>query len=194
MGVIRHACEKCAQGGSFASQIRQNERRFDSLSGKFETCSSASRTGSTLISVSLADDFQSKPLLFKYGRVLSELGLPKLDENKAPVKAMATLIKLRNTLAHYKLATQTVGGKGEQRALTKLEEELQQYFPDYNQPGHNPMTGLNNVYIPDRVIGHAVAEWSVQTAVAFLEHFRQLLSVKPQPRHRWPTQVMLMTR
>jgi hypothetical protein len=56
MGVIRHACEKCAQGGSFASQIRQNERRFDSLSGKFETCSSASRTGSTLISVSLADD------------------------------------------------------------------------------------------------------------------------------------------
>jgi hypothetical protein len=56
MGVIRHACKKCAQGGSFASQIHQNERRFDSLSGKFETCSSASRTGSTLISVSLCLD------------------------------------------------------------------------------------------------------------------------------------------
>lgn len=141
-----------------------------------------------------SDDFQSQSPLVKYNRVLSELCLPRLDFRTEPVKAMETLIRLRNTLAHYKLAIRTVSGRGEQRAQTDLEKQLQKYFPDHDRTDHNPATGLNNAYIPDRVIGHAVAEWSVRTAVAFLEHFRRLLSVTPQPSHRWPTQVMLMTR
>ncbi|MCX4151466.1 MULTISPECIES: hypothetical protein [Paraburkholderia] len=136
-----------------------------------------------------ADDFQSQPSLDKYARVLRELRLPRFDFKTEPVKAMQTLIMLRNALAHYKLAIRTVGGQGEQRAWTDLEQRVRAVFPD-----HDPMSGLDNSYIPDRIIGHAVAEWSVRTAVAFLEHFRQLLSVTPQPGHRWPTQVMLMTR
>ncbi|MBR8473934.1 hypothetical protein, partial [Burkholderia cenocepacia] len=60
MGAVRHACEKCEQGGSCTSQIHRNERRFDSLSGKFDAASSASRAGSTLISVSLAS-VKAKP-------------------------------------------------------------------------------------------------------------------------------------
>nr|WP_147310376.1 hypothetical protein [Cupriavidus taiwanensis] len=139
-------------------------------------------------------DFQFKRSLDKYAKVLTELDLPRLDFKAEPVKAMDTLISLRNALAHYKLAIQTVGGQSEQRALTAPEKELQQYFPDHDQPRRNPMTGVSNAYILDRVIGHAVAEWSVQTAVAFLEHFRELLSVTPHRGHRWPTQVMLLTR
>lgn len=140
------------------------------------------------------DDFQSKPTIDKYGRVLSALELGELDFKSKPVKAVRTLITLRNALAHYKLATKTVRAQSEQRARGELERDLKQYFPDHDKSGHNPMTGLNNAYIPDRVIGHAVAEWSVQTAVAFLEHFRERLSVTSQIGHRWPTQVMLTTR
>ncbi|MGF6930908.1 hypothetical protein OKW41_000047 [Paraburkholderia sp. UCT70] len=45
--------ERCDQRGSFTSQIHRNERRFDSLSGNFDACSSACRTGRTLISIFL---------------------------------------------------------------------------------------------------------------------------------------------
>ncbi|MGF6855354.1 lipopolysaccharide biosynthesis protein [Paraburkholderia sp. CI3] len=54
MGAIRLACEKGEQRSSFTSQIHRNERRFDSLSVKFDAASSASRAGGTLISISLA--------------------------------------------------------------------------------------------------------------------------------------------
>ncbi|WP_147298017.1 hypothetical protein [Trinickia dinghuensis] len=135
------------------------------------------------------DDFQLQPSLSKYARVLRELCLPRLDFKTESVKAMQTLIMLRNVLAHYKLAIRTVDGQGEQRARTDLEQRLRAVLPD-----HDPMSSSDNSYIPDGVIGHTVAEWSVRTAVAFLEDFRQLLSVTPQPGHRWPTQVMLMTR
>lgn len=139
-------------------------------------------------------DFQFKRSLEKYARVLTELDLASLDFKTEPVAAMNTLIELRNALAHYKLAIQTVRGEDEQQALSVLEKKLQHYFVDHDQLRHNPMTGVNNPYIPDRVIGHAVAEWSVQTAVFFLEYFRKLLSVPPQRGFPWPTQVMLMTR
>jgi hypothetical protein len=78
--------------------------------------------------------------------------------------------------------------------ISRKCELQQQYFPDHDQPAHNPMTGVNNAYIPDRVLGHAVAEWSVQTAVGFLEHFREQLSVTPRSGLLWPTKAMLMTR
>jgi len=58
------------------------------------------------------DDFQSRPSLDKYARVLRELDLPRLDFKTEPVKAMDTMIRLRNTLAHYKLAIRTVGVQG----------------------------------------------------------------------------------
>jgi hypothetical protein len=140
------------------------------------------------------NDFESRPSLEKYAEVLSKLELRELGFKSKPVKAMRTLTTLRNALAHYRLATNTVRPQHEQRARDQLEKDLKQYFPDHDQIDHNPMTGLNNGYFPDRVIGHAVAEWSVRTAVAFLEHFRERLSVTPQTGHRWPTQVMLTTR
>ena len=140
------------------------------------------------------DDIESQRSLYKYDVVARALDLPRFNFKAEPVKAMGTLIKLRNALAHYKLAVRTVRREGEQRARSDLEKALQRYFPDHNQPEHNPMTGLNNAYIPDRVIGHAVAEWSVQTAVAFLEYFRGLLSVTPQQGQPWPTELMRMTR
>jgi hypothetical protein len=139
-------------------------------------------------------EFPKKPALEKYRRVLKELGRGKFSGNSAPVKAMQTLIDLRHALAHYKLAIHRVGKGSEQRALSQLEQDLQRCFPDHTTTEHNPMTGANNAYFPDRVLGHAVAEWSVQTAVGFLEHFRERLSVTPQPGSPWPTQVMLMTR
>ncbi|WP_080484358.1 MULTISPECIES: H-NS histone family protein [Burkholderia cepacia complex] len=54
MGAVRHAREKCEQGGSFTSQLHRNERRFDSLSGKFDVVSPETSAVGPLISISLA--------------------------------------------------------------------------------------------------------------------------------------------
>ncbi|MCO1351384.1 hypothetical protein L0Z31_26195 [Burkholderia vietnamiensis] len=53
MGAVRHAREKCEQGGSFTSQLHRNERRFDSLSGKFDVVSPETSAVGPLISISL---------------------------------------------------------------------------------------------------------------------------------------------
>ncbi|WP_313620669.1 hypothetical protein [Achromobacter sp.] len=139
-------------------------------------------------------DFQKGPSLLKYVRALDALELPRLNYKAKPVKAMKTLVELRNALAHYKMAIHAVESNSGKRAPTRLEKELQRYFPHHDRMEHNPMTGLNNAYIPDRAIGHAVAEWSAQTAVGFLEHFRELLSVTWLPHLRWPNALMLKTR
>ncbi|CAB3710902.1 hypothetical protein [Achromobacter kerstersii] len=139
-------------------------------------------------------DFERESAFRKYDRVLTALSLPALDTSAKPVMAMQTLMELRNALAHYKLAAHTAGVQGERSALSNLEKELQQYLVDHDQPNHNPMTGEHNSYFPDRVIGHAVAEWSVQTAIAFLLHVQARLSVTPRQGDRWPTTDMEMTR
>lgn len=139
-------------------------------------------------------NFQRESAFRKYDRVLTALSLPALDKSAKPVMAMQTLMELRHALAHYKLAAHTAGVQGERSALSKLEKELQEYFVDHDQPNHNPMTGEHNSYFPDRVIGHAVAEWSVQTAIAFLLHVQARLSVTPRQGDRWPTTDMEMTR
>ncbi|WP_208457364.1 hypothetical protein, partial [Burkholderia vietnamiensis] len=54
------------QGGSFTSQLHRNERRFDSLSGKFDVVSPETSAVGPLISISLdaptvSTLFQAKP-------------------------------------------------------------------------------------------------------------------------------------
>ncbi|MBR8217845.1 hypothetical protein, partial [Burkholderia vietnamiensis] len=46
------------QGGSFTSQLHRNERRFDSLSGKFDVVSPETSAVGPLISISLDQRLQ----------------------------------------------------------------------------------------------------------------------------------------
>ncbi|HDR9260137.1 TPA: RES domain-containing protein, partial [Burkholderia vietnamiensis] len=82
MGAVRHACEKCEQGGSFTSQLHRNERRFDSLSGKFDVISPETSAVGPLISISLSyfqDDFRNRAMLFRLLRHLH-------DRIKTPIR------------------------------------------------------------------------------------------------------------
>ncbi|KAG8148763.1 hypothetical protein [Burkholderia catarinensis] len=133
--------------------------------------------------------FEIWPTLDKYDQVLQEFRRPLLDREAEPVKAMATLLQLRNALVHYKLVARTMRGPDDKWPQNKLEQQLRLYFPD-----DNPMTGLNNAFIPDRVVGHTAAEWSIQTAAAFLEHIRLRLVVTPRIGYLWPARTQLPCR
>ncbi|MGY4730713.1 hypothetical protein [Burkholderia pyrrocinia] len=116
-------------------------------------------------------------VLEKYDLALRLLDLPGLDRKAAAVKAVDALFALRNSLMHYKLVTREAGVEPAEQKLGDFEKGLQGYFAD------DPLTGPGNPYFPDRVIGHGAAEWSVQSAVAFLDGFCQLLLATPPYEH-----------
>ncbi|PRG90039.1 hypothetical protein C6V08_32490 [Burkholderia gladioli] len=120
-------------------------------------------------------------VLEKYDLVLRLLDLPALDRKEAPYKAVDSLLRLRNSLMHYKLVTQEVGLGSDEQKPVDFEKKLQAYFAD------NPLTGAGNPYFPDRVMGHGAAEWSVKSAVAFLDGYCQRLSATPPYEHIRPT-------
>jgi hypothetical protein len=116
-------------------------------------------------------------VLEKYDLALRLLDLPALVRKAEPYKAVETLFALRNSLMHYKLVTQEVGKQPAEQKPGDFERKLQAYFVD------NPLTGTGNPFFPDRVMGHGAAEWSVNTAVAFLDGYCQLLSATPPYEH-----------
>ncbi|MEX3629713.1 MAG: hypothetical protein VB138_09800 [Burkholderia sp.] len=116
-------------------------------------------------------------VLAKYDLSLRLLDLPRLDRKAEPFKAIDALFALRNRLMHYKMVTPDQDkGAGEPKPA-EFERKFQGYFAD------NPLTGSGNPYFPDRVIGHGAAEWSVKSAVTFLDGFCQRLSAPPPYEH-----------
>ncbi|SFU26015.1 hypothetical protein [Paraburkholderia aspalathi] len=120
---------------------------------------------------------ERESVLEKYDLALRLLDLPALDRKGEPYKAVDTLLALRNSLMHYKLVTQDVGKPPAEQTPGNFEKKLQAYFAD------NPLTGPGNPYFPDRVMGHGAAEWSVSTAVTFLDGYCHLLSATPPYEH-----------
>ncbi|MDE2341812.1 hypothetical protein [Pandoraea sp.] len=120
---------------------------------------------------------ERESVLEKYDLALRLLDLPALDRKGAPYKAVDSLLALRNSLMHYKLVTQEAGKEPSEQKAGDFEKKLQAYFAD------NRLTGTGNPYFPDRVMGHGAAEWSVKSAVAFLDGYCQLLSATPPYDH-----------
>ncbi|QRR11756.1 hypothetical protein FPJ27_36700 (plasmid) [Burkholderia sp. MS455] len=123
--------------------------------------------------------------LENFETILLLLGLPKLDKGRDLYQSASLLTDLRNALMHYKLQNREVGLDPDENAsgdkLAQFEKGLGGRF------AKNPLTRKGNPLFPDRMIGHGTAEWSVNTAVAFLDGFCQSLSAMPPYEHIRPT-------
>lgn len=122
--------------------------------------------------------------LEKFETILLLLGLPRLDRSRDPYQSTGLLIDLRKALMHYKLKSREVGltpgASGEVELLERFEKGLKGRFAE------NPLTGAGNPFFPDRMLGHGTAEWSVRSAIAFLDDFCQSLSATPPYEHIHP--------
>lgn len=112
-------------------------------------------------------------ILEKFEMIVILLGLPELDRGHEPYQGTRALLDLRNALMHYKLTTRDVTPTTGEETLDALGKKLKGRFED------NSLTGVGNPFFPDRIIGHGAAEWSVKTAVMFLDGFCNALSVTP---------------
>jgi len=107
--------------------------------------------------------------------VLHLLGRQPFDRGTAPFQDVDLLVKLRNSLVHYKPEWRAGGIEGGQSAAdSKLAKGLQtKHF------SHNPFTGAGNPFFPDKCLGHGCAAWVWKAALAFADEFFHRLGVTP---------------
>ncbi len=124
---------------------------------------------------------ERESVLEKYDLALRLLDLSALDRKSDTYKAVDSLFALRNMLMHYKLVSREAGKPLAEQKLGDFEKKLRNFFPD------SRLAGPGAPYFPQHVIGHGAAEWSVRTAVAFLDDFCGLLSAPPPYENIRPT-------
>jgi hypothetical protein len=116
----------------------------------------------------LTDVIDKQDSLNRFQLILHLLGKPSFDEGVNPFQAMATLVRARNELVHYK---SKLGQEMEREKLFERLKQLKLAPPPFTQgKGH-----MN--FFPHLFLSAATARWAVRTASAFLNEFYGRLGV-----------------
>lgn len=107
-------------------------------------------------------------LLGKYTKALTCLQKRPFSSNHPPYWDAKLVVRLRNTLVHYK--PKSLGGGVEH----DLAEELAGRFMD-----NRLMNGSGNPWFPDKCLGHGCAEWAVHSVTVFADEFFRRIGVEP---------------
>ena len=106
------------------------------------------------------------PIVKKYQALLSAIGAERYDENSDLLLNIRLLVRLRNSLTHYKPEWDD-----ELQAHMKLEDCLRgrfeiSYFSSTNEP-----------FMPNRCIGAGCANWAVSVSIEFIHDVRAKLGI-----------------
>jgi hypothetical protein len=111
---------------------------------------------------------EKKPILIKYQRALSLLGVPLLDTTLQLYQDADALIELRNALVHYK-PTWDPDRLRKMELVDALEGRFQ----------CSPFVPENADFLTSRCMGHGCAAWAIDTAFSFLHEFSSRVSIDP---------------
>ncbi|MEZ4554043.1 MAG: IS1595 family transposase [Dehalococcoidia bacterium] len=109
--------------------------------------------------------------LGKYEQLLELASAGSLDHGSQPYQDARMLIRLRNTVVHYRPETSYSDDVG------KLERRLQGKFT-----GNRLMQGSGNPWWPDHCLGAGCAEWAHTAAKRFVDHVVDRLGIDPNYR------------
>lgn len=113
-------------------------------------------------------------VLRKYQMLLLFCDEPILDRGAEPYQSADLVIKLRNTIMHYR--SETVSADVEHR----LAKGLRGRFPD-----NLLMTGSGNAWWPDHALGAGCADWAFKSVKALADHVSHAVGIVPNyQRHR----------
>jgi len=115
----------------------------------------------------LAKFIDRQEVMDRYALILHVLGKPPLNKGKKICQHMATLVSVRNELVHYKSQW---GEEMSRRDLFKTLRGLQLAKP--------PFVSSNMNFFPYQFMSAACAEWSVHTAVNFLDAVYERLDIE----------------
>lgn len=114
----------------------------------------------------LADIVDSQETLRRYELILYLLTKPAPDRGSEPFQSAALLVRLRNELTHYKSKW------GQEMESSKL-------FASLKQRGHRapPFISSDQNFFPHQCLSADCADWTVRSAVAFLDDVYRKLAV-----------------
>jgi hypothetical protein len=115
----------------------------------------------------LAEFIDEQDALSRFKVILHILGRPPMPEGEQPWQGMATLVKVRNELVHYKSKW---GKEMDGQKLYKTLQHLRLAKPPFIGDGSN--------FFPHQFLSAACAAWSVKTAVAFLNGFYDRMGIE----------------
>lgn len=110
---------------------------------------------------------EGKPILEKYQAVLVLKGLEKFVKGAPPYQDVDSLIKARNALVHFKPEWDD-----EQETLKKVGARLAGKFE------LSPFLGDGDPVFPHRCMTYGCAQWTVRTALGFMEAFHNMASIQ----------------
>ncbi len=116
---------------------------------------------------SLAEFIDEQDALSRFKVILHVLNKPPMPEGEQPWQGMATLVKVRNELIHYKSKW---GKEMEGQKLYKTLQHLRLPKP--------PFVPENSIFFPQQFLSAACAAWSVKSAVAFLNGFYDRMGIE----------------
>lgn len=106
------------------------------------------------------------PILRKYQIALLLVRKERFDCGKSPFQEAESLVKLRDSLVHYKPEWDDEAGQHQ-----KLESRLKAKF------NLNPFAADGNLWFPHRCLGAGCADWSVKVASSFSDDFCDRLGI-----------------
>lgn len=109
-------------------------------------------------------------VLDKYQIVLEGLGRPRFDKGRNPYQDVATVVRLRNELVHYK--PEFLAGPESGHWTDSLRPK---FAPNALFPA-----GSGNADFPGRLLGHGCAEWAAESSLSFADAFFAQIGVQPK--------------
>ncbi len=136
------------------------------------------RDRSMIAGLGATDSVQKASVLSKYDLILRAAGKLPPSSDCDPYQATATVIRLRNEIVHYKASFFDVGTEGMVRAGSFNTGKLPQQIKGKFDPRRGAQ-GLSG----DAWLGHGLAQWSVNTTVAYADAIFSILGVTPYYDH-----------
>lgn len=131
-----------------------------------------------LASIGETESVQKASILAKYDLLLRGAGKAPLSKDTELYRSVATLVKLRNEIVHYKASFFDVGTEGMVRAGSFHQSKLpQQIKGKFNfRKNASPLSG-------DGWLSHGCAQWAVTSVIAFADSVFNSLGVQPYFDH-----------
>lgn len=111
-------------------------------------------------------EIERKPILSKYQICLSLARKDKFMKSRQPYKDAESLVKLRNSLVHY---------KPEWDEEAKVHDNLQKRLS--GKFDWNPLASPGHIWFPHKCLGSGCALWSFSTAQNLIADFCQRLGI-----------------
>ncbi len=125
------------------------------------------------------ESVEKSPVMSKFDLMLRAANREPLDKGSSPSQDVATMIRLRNELVHYKAAWFDVGTEGYVRPGSLMDSKLSQQISGKFKFRTGSTGGLE----ADSWMGCGCTQWAVTSTVSYADAVFQRLGVPPIYNH-----------